>query len=213
MSDGFTGFPPEAFRFFADLAKNNNRDWFQAHKHIYERACREPMKALMAALDPPLVAGRLSRINRDMRFARDREPYKSHLAAGVRGNYVSLSAQGLYVGGGIYRPEPPTLRRLREAIAADASGKALQTIVAHAAASGLHGLHARSVGQAPSRLRRGSSRIDLLKMKDIHAGRLFEPAAWLSTPKAAGRVAKAMKDLEPFNGWIKKHVAGGQVGR
>ena len=53
MSDGFTGFPPEAFEFFAHLAKNNNRDWFQAHKDVYERACREPMKALMAALDPP----------------------------------------------------------------------------------------------------------------------------------------------------------------
>ena len=213
MSDGFTGFPPEAFPFFADLAKNNNRDWFQAHKHIYEGACREPMKALMAALDPPLVAGRLSRINRDMRFARDREPYKSHLAAGVRGNYVSLSAQGLYVGGGIYRPEPPTLRRLREAIAADASGKALQKIVGALRRQG----YMVSTHEASAKPPRGYDvdhpRIDLLKMKDIHAGRLFEPAAWLSTPKAAGRVAKAMKDLEPFNGWIKKHMAGGQVGR
>jgi hypothetical protein len=53
---GFTGFPPEAFTFFAKLAKNNNRDWFQAHKDVYERACREPMKALMAAIDPPFGA-------------------------------------------------------------------------------------------------------------------------------------------------------------
>ena len=90
MSDGFTGFPPEAFKFFASLAKRNNRDWFQAHKDVYERACREPMKALMAAIDPPFGAGWLSRINNDMRFNRDRAPYKTRIEAGVKGHYVSV---------------------------------------------------------------------------------------------------------------------------
>jgi hypothetical protein len=94
MSDGFTGFPPEAFKFFASLAKNNNRDWFQARKDVYERACREPMKALMAAVDPPFGAGWLSRINNDMRFNRDRVPYKARIDAAVKGHYVSVGAQG-----------------------------------------------------------------------------------------------------------------------
>ena len=91
MSDGFTGFPPEAFKFFAQLARNNNRDWFQAHKDVYERACREPMKALMAAIDPPFGAGWMSRINNDMRFNRDRDPYKTRVEASVKGHYVPQS--------------------------------------------------------------------------------------------------------------------------
>ena len=130
MADGFSGFPPAAFKFFASLAKNNNRGWYQAHKDVYEHACREPMKALMAAIDPPFGAGWMSRINNDMRFNRDRDPYKTRIEAGVKGHYVSVGAQGMYVGTGIYKPEPATLRQLREAIAADASGRKLQAIVA-----------------------------------------------------------------------------------
>jgi len=91
-------------------------------------------------------------------------------------------------------------------LAADASGKALQTIIRTLRRQG----YVVSTHEASAKPPRGYDadhpRIDLLKMKDIHAGRLFEPAAWLSTPKAAGRVAKAMKDLEPFNAWIKKQV-------
>jgi uncharacterized protein (TIGR02453 family) len=130
MSDGFTGFPREAFTFFATLAKHNDREWFHAHKDVYERCCREPMKALMAAIDPPLGAGWMSRINNDMRFNRDRAPYKTRIEAGVKGHYVSVGAQGMYVGAGIYRPEPAVLRTLRESMAADVSGKKLQAIVA-----------------------------------------------------------------------------------
>ena len=66
MANEFTGFHRDAFSFWSGLEKNNNRDWFQAHKDVYERACREPMKALMAAIDPPLGAGWLSRINNDI---------------------------------------------------------------------------------------------------------------------------------------------------
>ena len=119
---------------------------------------------------------------------------------------MSLSAQGLYVGGGLYRPEPPVLRQLREAIAADASGTALQTIVGTLRRQG-YTVSTHEASAAPPRgYDADHPRIELLKMKDIHAGRLFEPAAWLSTPKALGRVAKAMKDIEPFNDWIKKQV-------
>ena len=95
------GFAREAFAFFKDLAKNNNREWFHAHKDVYERSCRDALKALTVALDPPLGADRLTRINRDMRFARDKSaPYRTHVSTVVRGNYLSLSAEGLYVGTG-----------------------------------------------------------------------------------------------------------------
>jgi uncharacterized protein (TIGR02453 family) len=201
----FSGFPPEAFTFFANLAKNNNRDWFQAHKQVYEQACREPMKALMAAIDPPFGAGWLSRINNDMRFNRDRAPYKTRIEAGVKGHYVSVGAQGMYVGAGIYKPEPATLRQLRQAIAADASGRKLQTIVATLRRKGYTVATHESSGKPPRGYDADHPRVELLKMKDIHAGRMFEPST-LTTPKALALVKKVMADLKPFNDWLKANV-------
>jgi uncharacterized protein (TIGR02453 family) len=208
MSDGFTGFPPETFKFFAQLARHNNRDWFQAHKDVYERACREPMKALMAAIDPPFGAGWMSRINNDMRFNRDRDPYKTRIEASVKGHYVSVGAQGMYVGTGIYKPEPATLRQLREAMAADVSGKKLQSIVTALRRKGYTVSTHETSSTPPRGYPADHPRIELLKMKDIHAGRTFELRV-LSSPKALAHVKKVMADLRPFSEWIKTHVAAG----
>jgi uncharacterized protein (TIGR02453 family) len=125
----FAGFPRETFTFFADLARNNNRDWFQANKSVYERACKDTLHALTVALDPPVGAVRLTRINRDIRFSKDKSPYRTHVSTMVRDYYLLLSAEGLYVGTGLYMPEPPVLLRLREAINQDAPGKQLADIV------------------------------------------------------------------------------------
>jgi len=205
MSDGFTGFPPEAFKFFATLAKNNNRDWFHAHKDVYERACREPMKALIDAIAPPLGAGWMSRINNDMRFNRDRAPYKTRIEATMKGHYVSVGAQGMYVGAGIYKPEPAVLRELRQAIAADVSGKKLQTIDTALRRKGITVATHESSAGPPRGYPADHPRVELLKMKDIHAGRMLE-SSMLSTPKALGHVKKVMADLAPFNTWLKTYV-------
>jgi uncharacterized protein (TIGR02453 family) len=208
MPEGFAGFPPEAFTFFANLAKHNDREWFHAHKDVYERACREPMQALMAAIDPPFGAGWMSRINNDMRFNRDRAPYKTRIEAGVKGHYVSVGAQGMYVGAGIYKPEPAVLRTLRESIAADISGKKLQAIVAALRRKGYTVATHESSAGPPRGYPADHPRIELLKMKDIHAGRMLEPAV-LSTPKALAQVEKVMADLEPFSDWMRTYVAAG----
>ena len=110
------------------------------------------------ALDPPFGADRLTRINKDMRFARDKSaPYRTHVSTVVRGNYVSLSADGLYVGTGMYMPDAPTLRRLREAIDDDASGRKLASLVDDTAPQGLQGGHARVGGVGAARLPRRPS--------------------------------------------------------
>ena len=113
MTDKFAGFPRSAFTFFEQLALNNNRDWFRANQETYERACREPMTLLVAELDADPAKSKILRIHRDVRFSRDKSPYRTYIAAGVRGAYVRLSAEGLYVGVGIYKPEPAALARLR----------------------------------------------------------------------------------------------------
>ena len=205
MSDGFAGFPREATEFFRNLARNNNRDWFQAHKDVYERACREPLKALVSELDP-LGTPHISRINRDMRFARDAAPYRTHIAAGVLRTYIGLSAEGLYVGTGMYKPDPPVLQKFRAAIAADKSGRELAKIVSAIRRRGYTvGTH-DTLNSAPRGYTLDHPRIDLLRMKDIHAGRTLESGPTLASRKVVAAVKKVMADVQPLGDWLAKYV-------
>ena len=205
MADTFSGFSPEAFTFFRQLARNNNRDWFQAHRETYDLACREPMKRLIAALGADPARTKITRINRDMRFARGRDPYRTHIAAGVGGRYLSLSADGLYIGAGLYRPEGPTLERLRNAIDADASGRALRKIVTSLQRKGYRVDTHERLAKPPRGYRADHPRADFLRMKDIHAGKTLTPND-LRNAAAVGRIRRAMADAKPLVDWLRAHV-------
>ena len=203
----FTGIPREAFTFFEGLASHNTREWFQANKEIYERACRRPMQSLLAELAPTYGSGKLTRINRDMRFARGQAPYKDFIASGVGSRYyLSLSKDGLYIGTGIYMPDGPTLRRLRDAIADDASGRTIASIVAALRRKRYSvGTH-ESTEKAPRGYAADHPRIELLRMKDLHAGKQLPPST-LATRKALDRVVAVMADVKPLSDWLTRHVA------
>jgi len=217
MVEQFTGFPPEAIDFWKNLEKNNNREWFQAHKDTYEQACRQPMQALMSEFKPRYgpsgpsrATCKISRINRDMRFARDRSPYKTYIAGGIGGSYVSLSKQGLYVGAGMYKPDSAALARFRAAIDDDDSGSALAKLVTSLRRKGYKVDTHEALMSAPKGFALDHPRIDLLRMKDIFAGKLFPPARWLSTPKALDRITAVIDDMEPLTQWLRRHVGSRQ---
>lgn len=135
----FKGLPPEAVTFLRRLKRNNRREWFQVHKDDYERFVKAPMTELILCIGeglrraaPEIVADpktSLYRIYRDTRFNPDKTPYKTHAAAvfpvcGLPKNsgpglYFHVSPEELLVGGGIYMPDPPLLRAVREEIAAN----------------------------------------------------------------------------------------------
>jgi uncharacterized protein (TIGR02453 family) len=131
-------FEPAALEFLADLAAHNDRDWFSEHRKTYEQKVRDPFKAFVsdviaacaerepafADLEPKHC---IFRINRDTRFSKDKQPYKTHLSAGISpggkksgdpGLYVHFDAGRLVVGGGAYWVEKDDLYVLREHIAA-----------------------------------------------------------------------------------------------
>jgi len=201
----FTGFPAKAFTFFKDLGKNNNRDWFQSHKDAFEQSCRDPLKALTVALDPPTGATRITRIHRDVRFSNDKSPYHTHISAVVRGFFLYLSSEGLYIGTGIYMPDPAALRKLREAIAGDAPGQDLVRLVTELRGKGYTVDSHETVASVPRGYDPGHPRIDLLRMKDIHGGRTLDPGQ-LSSAKAVKAVEKVFADVAPFKQWLTRHV-------
>lgn len=136
--DVFQGFRPAAQGFFEELAANNNREWFLAHKAIHEAEVKAPLGALIQALslafaarDVPLMGDprrSIFRINRDVRFAADKSPYKTNAGAVLSRDgtktgrgllYVQpAGANGAFLALGFYHPEPPDLAALRQAIAA-----------------------------------------------------------------------------------------------
>jgi uncharacterized protein (TIGR02453 family) len=134
----FEGFWPAAIQFLVDLAANNERSWFQPRKAEFERLLKGPLEALCVALDEtfarrgiPLSADPARspfRIYRDVRFSKDKSPYKTHVSASFpwtgggdrgAGGYFHLQPGEIYVGGGIWRPEPARLAAWRKLVATD----------------------------------------------------------------------------------------------
>jgi len=137
-----TYFGPEFFEFLVELWANNNREWFRINNMRYESVVREPLLAFVSdfavplreisryyVADPRPVGGSIFRVYRDTRFSRDKTPYKTHAAAHFRheasrdahapGFYLHLEPGNVYGGAGIWQPDPESLRRVRDAIAAN----------------------------------------------------------------------------------------------
>ncbi|MCA9230662.1 MAG: DUF2461 domain-containing protein [Planctomycetales bacterium] len=138
----FPGFPSELIQFLDELSKHNNRKWFQANKTRYEDHVLEPSLAFIAAMVDPLakvsphflavpkrVGGSLMRIYRDVRFSKDKRPYKTNVGIHFRhaagkdvhapGFYFHIEPAEVFLGVGIWHPDAKTLQRIRQAIAAD----------------------------------------------------------------------------------------------
>ena len=131
----FTGFPAEALDFYDDLEMDNTKTFWTAHKDVYERAVKAPMTALTTALGPEFGEAKLFRPYRDVRFAKDKTPYKTHQGAYVAtgpstGWYVQVSAPGVRVGFGFYDASSERLGRIRDAIADDRTGAELAKLLA-----------------------------------------------------------------------------------
>ncbi|QSW87582.1 DUF2461 domain-containing protein [Flavobacterium endoglycinae] len=126
----------ESLQFLDDLKKNNNREWFQENKKRYEVFKKDYHQLVsdfldvMKPLDPSLdfleVKNCTFRINRDIRFSKDKSPYKSHLgvwmSAGAKGAnrsgyYVHIEKGASFIAGGFYSPEAEDLKKVRKEIA------------------------------------------------------------------------------------------------
>ena len=129
----FTGFSTKGFDFLRGLAEAQNREWFEAHKAIYESELRQPMSALVSALGFAFAVHELDlscdpkraifRIHRDVRFSKDKRPYKTHIGASLTRSgeklapgllYIHIDPTGSFTAAGCYRPEPPQLYKLRD---------------------------------------------------------------------------------------------------
>lgn len=138
MYPPFEGFPMEGVRFLKRLKRNNNRAWFEKHKHEYEEYLKLPLQSFIFALQPYVAAfapefdvnpkRSIFRIYRDIRFSKDKTPYKTHIAAHFvlrgrekgfvgSGYYFHIEPGEVFAGGGIYMPDAEQLKGIRKALA------------------------------------------------------------------------------------------------
>src|SRR5437867_1388538 len=97
----FRGWKAEALEFFDRLAADNSKAFWEQHKGTYETLVRAPMQELLDELEPTWGEGRIFRPYRDIRFSKDKSPYKTYIAAEIRDGYIQLDAGGLGVGSGM----------------------------------------------------------------------------------------------------------------
>ena len=206
----FAGFPEQALVFYEGLRADNSKAYWSDHRATYEQCVKAPMEALLADLEPEFGRAKLFRPYRDVRFAKDKTPYKDHAGAvaqrddpGAGALYVQLSADGLYVGGGYWRMETDQAQRLRAAIADELAGGQLQRILD---GLGEWHLYGERLKRLPKPYDATHPRAHLLHLKALAVARAFEPAEWLHEPECAQRVAQCWRALGPLNDWLRTHV-------
>jgi uncharacterized protein (TIGR02453 family) len=202
----FQGWPEEALDFYEGLEADNSKSYWLAHKEIYETCVLAPMAELLAELEPEHGDTKIYRPYRDVRFSKDKSPYKTALGAHAGDGYIQLSAAGLAVGTGMYGMEPDQLERYRAAVAADASGGELEQVIAELSAQDIE-VHGRdTLKTAPRGYPADHARIELLRHKGLVAWKEWQAEPWLATSAAKAAVADFLIASRPLGRWLAQHV-------
>ena len=221
----FAGFEPDAIRFLLELRANNERAWFQPRKAEYERLLKDPLEALCEALGErfrargiPLRADARSpfRIYRDVRFSKDKSPYKTHVAADFpwvgdggppnsasrtesvhgAGGYFHFEPDEGYVGGGMWHPDRPRLEAWR-ALVVKRPRDVHRVIDAPTFVSAFGEVGGERLKRVPPGFAADHPEAELLKLKDVTFGRSLSDDEILS-PALPDTLADAFEAAVPM---------------
>ncbi len=224
----FAGFPPQTLEFLRGLGENNDKAWFTAHRADYETHYLEPAKAFVAALGDrlagiapeiqalPKINGSIFRINRDVRFSKDKRPYKDHIdlwfwegedrKQGSSGFFFRLRHDRVLLGAGMHGFPKEHLVRFRDAVDDDTSGAALATVGKTLARADI-ALEGQSYKRVPRGYDADHVRADLLRHGALHAGVTLEPLpTQLHGAAFVGLCMRHFKKLLPLHRWLVDHV-------
>jgi uncharacterized protein (TIGR02453 family) len=206
-----SGFRPAALRFFQDLEDDNSREFWLAHSHIYEREVRQPLLALLESLPEKYQPFRLYRMNRDLRFTKDKSPYKVQQGAISEAEggdyYLHVDGTGLLVAAGAYRLEPDQLDRYRTAVDDGRKGRALERILADLEQQAVETqMGMPALRTAPRGYAKDHPRIDLLRRKGLVGSRTLTGTELGDGDRIRDFVVETFTACEPLVGWLTRHV-------
>ena len=202
----FHGWPEDALDFYDGLEADNSKAYWTANKAVYEATVLGPMAELIDDLGPEFGEGKIFRPYRDVRFSKDKSPYKTNIGAVVGDGYIQLSASGLAVGNGMYSMAPDQLDSYRRAVGADETGTELAEVIAAVERHDID-VHGHEVLKtAPRGYPADHPRIELLRYKGVVAWREWPVEPWLTTPEAKQRIIGFLIATRPLAAWLATHV-------
>jgi uncharacterized protein (TIGR02453 family) len=220
----FAGMPDEGLAFLEDLEERNTKEFFDANKDVFREQVQAPFAALVEAAAarlrrsvPDLGEPKVFRIYRDLRFSKDKTPYKTSMSASLpsrastddggpgvaTGYYVNVGPAGLYTASGLYHAARPDLERVRAAIADPDTGPELEAILGRAAAKGL-APWLDPLQRTPRAWPADHPRAHLLKARSLVLNRQHERAPWLHTAELLDHLLADWKAMIPFNRWLER---------
>jgi len=215
---------PDTLAFLAELVENNNTAWFQANRNRYEQHVKKPFEAVVAAvqdelraLDPTLPLAKpgqlIFRINRDIRFSKDKSPYKTNIAAyfcaggrksSLPGFYFEVRADRLWCGGGLYELGTEELRRVRQEIRYN-----LPEFAALVADPAFVGHYGQMLGERnktlPADMREDAALQPLLYNKQFYFAHTYEPAI-TTTPALVPSLVESYRIAQPLIGFLARAI-------
>jgi uncharacterized protein (TIGR02453 family) len=221
MATAAPRFSARTLTFLRSLKRNNRRDWFNAHREQYDAHVRAPMIAIIERLSddfrtfaPELVASpkvSMYRIYRDTRFSENKLPYKTHVAAVFptrgfekhegAGIYFHLSPSEVWVGGGMYAPQPPQLYAVREHIASNV--RQLRAIVESPAFRRTIVLEGDKLTRVPRGFPKDHEAAEYLKIKHFVAGAEL-PAASAISPRFYTTLLTIFRQVLPLSRFLNQ---------
>lgn len=205
----FTGFPEAALDFYDDLEADNSKVFWEAHKEVYRTAVAAPMAALTEELADEFGAAKIFRPYRDVRFSKDKTPYKTHQGAFVAvgpatGYYLQLGAPGVRVGAGFYEASGTRLAAFRQAIDNELYGPSLEQILAKLRRGGWE-IGGETLKTAPRGWDVDHPRIELLRHKSLTVMRDYGFGEIIHSPKLVGQIRKHWRQTSALLDWLVEH--------
>jgi uncharacterized protein (TIGR02453 family) len=223
----FTGFSAGTLAFLAELAEHNDRAWFAENRARYDSELLDRQKAFVDAMgaafegvDPrvqcvPAVNKSIFRINRDIRFSKDKSPYKTYsdlffwigdARKSDPGYFLRIQPEGLWVGCGAHSLTPEQLARLRAAIVAPASGLEFEGLIDDLAARGYE-IGEKTLARVPAGFSADAPRSDLLRMTVVHAiETVLPPPEEFLGPEFVDWCMARFGRVKPLVDWLVEHV-------
>lgn len=203
----FTGIPFAALDFYEDLELDNSKSFWTAHKRVYDESVRAPLEQLAAELEPEFGPPKFFRPYRDVRFSKDKTPYKTQQGIwfATTSRYLHIDAAGLFVAGGYWDTSAAQVERFRRAVATDLTGAALEGALAALGDQKLR-VDGHRLTRVPRGFDKDHPRADLLRYRSLTAGRGFGSPHWLQTRRAKTEVVKAWRAMGPLVQWLDAAV-------
>ena len=227
----FDGFPDETFRFLEQLSLHNDKTWFEAHRRDYQDFYVAPVLAFIEAMGPKLaelpggaryearINGSLFRINRDIRFSRDKTPYKNHIDMwswqGERkgwdrtGYFMRLLPDQMILGAGMHAIDKARLPAFRDAIVADETGRALETMPAKIERAGSYAIGGEARKTVPRGYDVAHPRARLLLYEGLTASLEGPIPPEASSGAFVDYCLAHFRNLSPINQWLKRALSLG----